>query len=47
MEDSPLPKKPVKGQGQKQPIETDVLRKMLSTPPEPQKAIPKTKKAGK
>ena len=29
------------------PKETDVLRRMLSTPPEPQKEIPKTKKAGK
>ncbi len=42
-----MPKKPDKTQQQKPPNETDVLRKMLNTPPEAQKKISKSKKAEK
>ncbi|MDD5135200.1 MAG: hypothetical protein PHP01_07305 [Phycisphaerae bacterium] len=43
-----MPKKPDAPQEQKSaPNENDVLRKMLSTPPETQKDLPKKKVTGK
>jgi hypothetical protein len=43
-----MPKKPEKSQEQKAAAtENDVLRTLLNTPPEPQKNIPKKKKAKK
>jgi hypothetical protein len=41
-----MPKKPDKPQEQNPPTENDVLRRMLSTPPESQKKL-KTKKDSK
>jgi len=42
-----MPKKPDIPQEPKPPTETDILRRMLSTPPETQKDLPKKKEAGK
>jgi hypothetical protein len=42
-----MPKKPDKPQDPNPPIENEVLRRMLTTPPEVQKKISKSKKVEK